>query len=131
MESLTRRPRPLAFHLVAPGPEPGVKLLRVEGQLSTADHPQLRGLLNGALQGDAVPTKAIVVDLRGCKFMASVCLREMMEVSEELSRRGGWGVKLVIDEPSFERRIWTVAGRRRLSTHPTPTSAVDAVGEAV
>jgi anti-anti-sigma regulatory factor len=119
------RPRSVAFHLVSPDPEPGVRLLRVEGPLSTADHPQLRGLLNGASAENGVATRAIVVDLRGCNFMAAICLREMMDVSDELSEQGGWGVKLVIDETStLERRMWAVMGRQRLATYSSASSAV-------
>jgi anti-anti-sigma regulatory factor len=84
---------PATLYLTAPDRDRGLKLLAVEGDLATADGPRFGQALTTAIGEGA---DGIVVDLRGCRFLATACVRALTRASAGLRGGGGRGVFLVI-----------------------------------
>jgi anti-anti-sigma regulatory factor len=113
---------PAALYLGSP--EPGVSLLQVEGALSTGDAPRWRQALARAIEA----TRGVIVDLRGCSFLAVACVREMLDASDDLASQGKGRLRIVMDVgvgDTVAQRVWALA-RDRFSFHPSTARALHA-----
>jgi hypothetical protein len=121
-------PRPAVFNLVATGPEQGIRLLDVEGELEAAALTRLSELFNGAVGGGAT---GIAVDLRDCRMIAPICVSVLVAVSDVLKARGGGGVKLVTNPGSPLGRWLRARAPEALPTYTSASDAVRSLGDAV
>ena len=113
---------PAALYLTAPDRDRGLKLLAVEGDLAAADGRRFGEALTTAIGEGA---DGIVVDLRGCHFIASACARALTKAAATLRRGGGRGLFLVVDRNrTLKHTLAVVTDGSALPTFDTAGAAV-------
>lgn len=98
------RVQPYHFALTAHGP---YAVVAARGELDIAAVPSLRGAVYHAAQRSA----AVVVDLRGVRFMDTFALRLLLALSDNARASGTWSLHVVPGERI--QRVLDVAGARR------------------
>jgi anti-anti-sigma factor len=105
---------------VTEGPDDGVTVVTLRGELGVDSAPEVEATLNGLIEGSV---RRIVVDLSGLSFCDSIGLSTFVVAHRACTAAGGF-VRLAAP-PAFLLRVLTVVGlRRQLPIYDTVEAAL-------